>query len=415
MMPLPPLDFYSYECSPVVRIAALLLIGIALGVGGMLAFRSDASGRGTADGNLGTGFGSSAPRSGLLPRRSIAALGTLQPRGGVVQISSPLVGYQIKQVLVQDGQLVKTGELLVELDAAPAKAEHELALSQQAEAAERQQTEIELAKERVAAAQLAVQQATEGRQLELDAQQSRIEVAGARKKQAEKDLKRVEELHKLPEPLAAEQQVEQQRLMLDAAGAEENAAKAAFKRLEQSLTFQEQKTTAELRAAQQSLTLAEKGTGLESLKRRVELTNLKLQQTKVTAPAAGVVLGVQAHPGEVVAQQPLLQIANLDNLVCEAEVETGDVPYLQTNQKATVSCRAFQGTVLDGTVDRVGNQVTQTALRPLDPRQPVDRDVTKVVVLIDSNKAARLINLPGKDRRVALVGLQVEVVFPLTK
>jgi hypothetical protein len=126
-----------------------------------------------------------------------------------------------------------------------------------------------------------------------------------------------------------------------------------------------------------------------------------------------MVLGLLAHPGEVVAQQPLLQIADLDDLACIAEVDAGDVPYLQANQKAMVGCRAFQNSILDGTVDRVGTEITKATLRPLDPRQPVDRDVIKVVVLIDSKRAARLINASGKDRREALIGMQVEVTFPL--
>ena len=366
-----------------------------------------------ANGN--TAIEGTSSDSGSTPRRSIVALGTLQPRDGIIQISSPLVGYHVKQVLVQEGQSVKAGDALVELDDAPAKSEYAVAASQLTEAMERQQAEVDLAKQRVAAAELALQQATEGRQLELDAQKSRVSVAEARKKQAARDLERVDELSKLPEKLAADQQVEQQQLLLDAAAAEEEAGRAALKRLEQSLTFQEQTANAELRAAKQSLVLAEKGTGIESLRRRVEMSELKLKQTTITAPATGVILGVNSHPGEVVAQQPLLQVANLDNLVCDAEVDTGDVPYLQGNQKAMIRGRTFQGETLDGTVERVGNQVAPAGLRPLDPRQPVDRNVTKVVVLIDSKKAARLINLSGKDRRSALVGLQVEVVFPLAK
>lgn len=401
----------------VLKTFGIFLIGLALGIGGMVMLRfGSGSDSVTSDGEgFASDSGTAPAGSTLPPRHSIVALGTLEPRNGIVQISSALVGYQIKQVHVQDGQLVKAGAILIDLDASPAKAEHELAIARQAEAKEQQQTEIELAKQRVAAAELSVRQAAEGRGLELDAQKSKVSVAAARKKQAERDLERLADLQKLTEPLASEQQVEQQRLMLEAAGAEHEAAEAALKRLEQSLDFQEQTAAAELRAAQQSLAVAEKGTGLESLARQVEIAELKLQQTRITAPSAGMILSVQAHPGEVVPQQPLIQMANLDQLVCIAEVEAGDVPYLRPNQKAIVKCRAFQGATLDGTVDRVGNQVSQAGLRPLDPRQRVDRDVTRVVVLVDSKKAARLINSPGRDRRAALVGLQVEVAFPLTK
>jgi ABC exporter DevB family membrane fusion protein len=384
-----------------------LLLGLALGIVGTIAFRSDAS------------QGSSAPSSDAAKsgtaRRSISALGTLEPRDGIVQVGSALAGYQIKQVHVQDGQRVQAGDILIELDAAPAAAEHALAMAQHAEALERQQAEIEIAKQRVSAAELAVRQAKEGKELEYDAQKSRVSVSGARTKQAAKDLERMEELHKLPTPLTAKQQVEQQQLMLDAAKAEEAAAESALKRVEQSLQFQQQTAEAELRAAQQSLAMAEKGTGIESLKRRLDLTALKLAQTKITAPISGTVLGVQAHAGEVVVQQPLLQLADLENQICIAEVETADVSHLQPNQKAAITSRAFQDYVLEGTINRIANQNAKAVLRPLDPRQPVDRNVTKVIVELDPQQVAKLINLPGSDRRAALVGLQVNVEFPLAK
>src|SRR5262245_50879825 len=117
--------FPKDNSSTVLRIAAIFSIGLALGVGAMLLLRSDLGGDSNENAT------DTADSSGAEPaRRSIVALGTLEPRDGVVQIGSALTGYQIKQVLVQDGQLVKAGDLLIELDASPAKTEHELARSQ---------------------------------------------------------------------------------------------------------------------------------------------------------------------------------------------------------------------------------------------------------------------------------------------
>jgi multidrug resistance efflux pump len=294
-----------------MRILAIFVLGLIIGVGGALTFRqSEGGGRSAstdespADGDDGSEF--SPPASGLRERQAIVALGTLEPRDGIVQISSPLIGYHVKEVRARDGQLVKPGAVLVELDASSASAEHEFACSQLAEAIDRQQTEISLAKQRVASARLAVQQAAEGRELELAVQRSRIAVAEAKEKQATKDGARLEDLSKLPEPLASQQQVEGQRLLIEGAAAEREGAQVALRRLEQSLTFQQQTAEAELRAAEQSLTVAEKGTGVESLRRRVELAKLKLDETTILAPAGGVILGVAVHPGEVVSQQPLL-------------------------------------------------------------------------------------------------------------
>jgi multidrug resistance efflux pump len=282
-----------------------------------------------------------------------------------------------------------------------------------AESQEQQQAQIDLANERVASALLAVEHARNGRPLELEAQRSRIAVAAAKHKQAQADVEYFEKLRKLAEPLATEQQVEHQRLMLEAAAAEFEAAQVASKRLEQTLTFQQQTADAELHAARQSLAIAERGRGVESFKRRVALADLKRRQTRLTAPSAGVVLSVGVRPGELVAQLPLVELANLDHLICTAEVEAGDVPYLKNAQHATIECRAFRGSRLKGRIDRVANQVALATLRPLDPRKPVERDVANVIVTIDAQEAARLINTTHADHRAALVGLQVEVSFPM--
>ena len=208
-------------------------------------------------------------------------------------------------------------------------------------------------------------------------------------------------MRKLSEPLASQTQVDEQEVAAKAAAAECDAAKIALSRLRQTLAFQEQNANAELHAAEQSLALAEKGTGVESLKRRVELAELKLNQVTIAAPSNGMVLSVMAHPGEIVAQQPLLQLADLDHLVCVAEVDAGEVPALQYGQKATISCRAFHDSTLEGTLDHVGNQIAKATLRPLDPRKQVDRDVAKVVVQIDAKQAARIIDAAGKEETIA--------------
>jgi HlyD family secretion protein len=395
---------FSGRSNIVLRFVVILLIGALLG--GALTYQFAPSGETVA----------TVPAHGTDgARRAVIALGTIEPRDGVIQIGSPLLGLQIKQFHAQAGQLVKAGDLLLELDAASVEAELQLALSQQADAAQLKQTEVSLAEERVRAATLAVEQAEEGRPLELAAQTARVEVAAAKLEQSKKDIQRVENLQKLQSPLATEQQVEQQKLLSQVAATEHEAARVALKRLEQTLTFQQQTAAAELRAAKQSLELAEKGTGSEALARRVELAQLKRAQARIVAPSSGVILAIHAHPGEVVSQQPLLQMADLDHLICVAEVDAGDVPLLHPRHNARIGCRAFQDGTLQGELERVGNQLAAASLRPLDPRQPVDRNVSKVIVRIDAEEAARLVPSSDPGRRAALVGLQVEVEFPLAQ
>ena len=167
------------------RFLTIFLLGICAGVGGLFAYQAFFG----AEHPLAGGGRAPAPAAGpTLQRKSVVALGTIEPRDGIVQIGSPLTGCRIKHVRVQEGQLVKAGEVLVELDYAAIAVEHELAQAQLAEALEQQKSAVALAKERLATAQLAVKQASDGRQLELDGQQARISVAAAKTEEAQKGV-----------------------------------------------------------------------------------------------------------------------------------------------------------------------------------------------------------------------------------
>jgi hypothetical protein len=109
----------------------------------------------------------------------------------------------------------------------------------------------------------------------------------------------------------------------------------------------------------------------------------------------------------------LLQIADLSDMVCNAEVEVADVPLLQEHREAMITCRAFHGQKLVGSIERIRNLVGLAKLRPTDPRQPVDRSVTTVVIGIKAAEALQHLGGTSKDAATALLGLQVEVEISL--
>ena len=398
-----------------MRVAGVLLAGLVLGViVTLVAQRTfSRSGSNGQDGSRTKAVDGRSRPANPPTRRSIVALGTLEPREGPISIGSALAGYQIREIRVVEGQSINEGDLLIELDASVAEEELRIAEAQKKEAEERQKSEIDLAQHRLAAADLAVRQATDAQTYEVEAQQKQVEVAELKVKQAKSDLQRLQSLQRDTDPLVSAQQVEHQQVLLDIAVAELAAAKVALSRLTQSLEFQYQKATSEQQAAKQGLEIAQRGTGLAALDRRIELARLKLGQTKVVAPAAGTVISVLTHPGEVVVSQPLLQIANLNDLVCNAEVEVADVPLLHDKRKAVITGRAFRDKQLEGKIERVRNLVNAARLRPIDPRTNVDRSVTTVVIGIDANDARQSLGGTAKDASTALMGLQVEVEIPL--
>jgi HlyD family secretion protein len=341
----------------------------------------------------------------------VVAQGTLEPRNGPVLIGSALVGYQIRKVDVKEGQIVAKDQVLVELDPAVAEEEVRIAEAQKKDAKERQQSELEIAQQRLEAADLAVKQASDARQLETESQQKRIDIAELKVKQAESDLRRLKSLRTGPDPIVSVQQVEQQEVLKELAVAEHNAAKVGLTRLEQSLDFSLQKAKSEQKAATSALEIAKRGTALDSLTGQVALAKLKLDQTNVTAPLAGTVINVGVHRGEVVTTQPLLQVADLSDMLCIAEVDVSDVPLLKEGAEASIESRAFHGQKLKGTIERIGNIAGSATLRAIDPRQAVDRTVTHVMLRIDAREAIKAMGGDERSVGAALVGLQVVVTF----
>jgi HlyD family secretion protein len=357
--------------------------------------------------------------SALRPSK-ITALGTLEPRVGPILVGSPLAGTRITKILVEEGVTVAAGDPLVELDRSAIEKELEVAQKQRDDASQRQRSEMTLANQRIAAAENAVDQIKQTREPELEAQRGRYNLSEVKVAQAEKDLQRLKHLHEGPDPLASSQQLEQQQLLLDVSKSERDAQKVALQQLELNLKFQAQKADAELAAARESKAIAENKAAIELLDRRVALAQLKLDETIVKAPTKGTVIRLAAHAGELVATQPLVQLADLDDMVCSAEVDVADLNHLPLPTKegkggdarAIVTSRAFGGKTLSaGPILNVRNLVGSAMLRPVDPRKTVDRSVAIVTLAINGKDARELVGAGTPDAAVALVGLQVDVTF----
>jgi HlyD family secretion protein len=346
-------------------------------------------------------------------RHAIRALGTIEPRDGIIAVASPLIGYQIREVPIREGDQVAAGDLLFRLDAAQPQVELELALSQRKEAEQRQQGELRLADQRLRAAELAYEQALAGGDLELEAQRSRLSAVGIRHEQANRDLARLIELRQVRESLASEQQVEQQRVLAESVAAERHAAELSLQGLEQSLEFQRKTAEAELESARTAHELAGQTTGLETLNQQIELAKFRLDKTEVRAPIAGTVLSLTARPGELITQQPLCQIADLQSLICIAEIDAVDVPLLRDRHAARVYIPGVPGGAVDGELERIGSSVVESRLRPLDPRRPIDRHVARGIVSLKLEDSARIRELASSRTATAWIGLQVEVDFQL--
>src|SRR5262245_26134758 len=205
-----------------MRMLGLLLLGGVIGALAMWAYQGGNGERNPAPGGPANGA--------VADKRSVFAIGTLEPRGGPVLVTSPLVGTQIREVLVREGQIVEPGMALINLDTTVAEEELRIAHSQRTMALEKQQTDVALARQRAEASSLALEQARSAHQVEMESQQKHLDVSQAKLEQSDSDLRRLQTLQKGERPLGSAQQVEQQRTAVKLAKAEREAASAAVDR-----------------------------------------------------------------------------------------------------------------------------------------------------------------------------------------
>jgi membrane fusion protein, multidrug efflux system len=290
-------------------------------------------------------------------------------------IVSPKVGGIVQQVLVEDNQAVKAGQLLLTIDdrdyqaaVAAARAEVAGAVAQLANAratSERQQSVIEQASTQVEANQaeaaLAKQELERYQQL---AGQGAGSVQNAQQAQSRSDVNR-------------------------AHLAQHRAALAAAHKQTDILQAQQQAAEATLQRAQASLQRAE----------------LDLSHTQLLAPIDGIVgrravrVGALVNPGT-----SLLAVVPLTRSFIVANLQETQLAHVRQGQHASINVDAYPGVSLRGSVHSIApaTGVTFSAIAPENATGNFTRVVQRVPVKIALD--------PGQDSEHRLrVGMSADV------
>jgi HlyD family secretion protein len=300
-------------------------------------------------------------------RAEVHALGRVEPSGGLITVGSR-PGARILEIRVKPGDEVKAGQLLAVLEgndqakaqlalaeAQKAKVEHERATRKEKLQIERKQVDALHAARLAAATQ--IDQILKKKLLDPSNLGLGATLEGRDKVDAESKY--------------IELQVQSQKSGLDKKSLEIEADGLK-----------------EQRALEDKL-LEPTNPDFQLADRQVDLAKAGLAQTEIVAPAAGTILDVLAHAGEV-GSGPLLQMGDLSAMVVKAEVYQTDVGRIHAGDRATVS-------ILDknvgGKVSRVGSVVGRNQMMSLDPRALQDLRVVSVTIALDeAEPAARLIN-----------------------
>lgn len=102
---------------------------------------------------------------------------------------------------------------------------------------------------------------------------------------------------------------------------------------------------------------------------------------RIVAPIDGTVIGRMIDPGATVAAgTALIEIADLEHLRVEVEVDEFDIGRITTGMPATIGADAFGEATWSGAVEEVPNVVVPRRLRPQDPAHPTGSGVIDVKV-----------------------------------
>lgn len=313
-----------------------------------------------------------------------------------VKVIQPAITGVVRRILVQDGQRVSTGQLLMELDPTQAAADSDKARSSKVDAelaAERSRTLLQAQSSARAPVMAAVNGATATQQQEAQhfadglyrEYQDKLNSSQAEllKREAELDSTR-QEIAKLAAtaPLARQQANQYQSLAADKYVAQTDYLDKERTALEQEHELAAQQShaneltagIAEQRADIASTTSQFRSTQLDSLdKATQQLEQSRNDETKadtrqklmsLSAPVAGTVQQLAIHTvgGVATAAQALMEIVPDDAVEVEANIENKDIGFVRAGQVATVKIEAFPYTrygYLTGTVVSVSNDAVQ--------------------------------------------------------
>ena len=319
---------------------------------------------------------------------TIVAQGRLQPTKGILKLSVP-PGDLIESILVEPGTQVSQGTPLVVLQSARLKKlELELAQLKLAEAIAAHRASLREAQLAIETAELKLRSAEQMHtqahaSLELVSKQSQI------LQSLDEQVQRLEAIRSNPRLRGAVGQME-----LEAKRNQKINAQFEFDRSHLGAS-QAAQTAADLlhqaqsvvQSAQQSKAELEANPSYRSLEKQIELLETQLELCTLKAPSPGTILQVSANPGERAPNLPILELADLSQMSCIAEVHESDVGLVRLGQHAEFKSASLPRP-LRGKITRIDRVVGAPQIRSANPLARSDFRSIAVWIQIDSEDAA---------------------------
>ena len=331
----------------------------------------------------------------------VVAQGRLVPLGGTLNVAAA-PGDRIEHLLVQEGSKVVGGqtELAVVASGNLLEIQSRLATAQKKDAI----LEID---QKVSAAEIAERAA----KLQLSTAELKLKQIRDNKDQAiaERQIANAEiKLNRLKKlaasadtaKLVSNQEIADQQLALDQAKDQLRLGKEELARAEETAQLAFEAATANVESAAKTLAdavaaarAAKDDTG--SLAIAEELAAARFLASKIVAPRNGTVLKVFVKPGESIVNTPLLQIGDLSQMECVAEVYQLNLESVKLGQRVALKSQALNRE-LHGTVSKIGQLIGNATLPNPNPLALADKRTAEVRVMLDAadvEYAKKFINL----------------------
>jgi HlyD family secretion protein len=127
----------------------------------------------------------------------------------------------------------------------------------------------------------------------------------------------------------------------------------------------------------------------------VKQAEVNLDQAYVRSPQNGIVMDIHTRPGEVIANEGIVEIGQTQQMYAIAEVYQSDIQKIKVGQTANVTSEALPE-MLTGTVEQIDRKVQRQNVINTDPSENIDARVIEVRVRLDENSsqiAAQFTNL----------------------
>ncbi|MDJ0601350.1 MAG: ABC exporter membrane fusion protein [Crocosphaera sp.] len=384
--------------NPLVKKLPLLMIGLALILGGITVYRLRPVNKAQTEVTI-------QPMPEIT---TVTALGRLEPSGEIIQISvsSSAEGNRIEELLIKEGDELQKGQTIAILDsrdrlkAALNQAKEQVSVAQ----ANLAQVKAGAKTGEIKAQEAAIARIEAERSNDITAQTATVARIEAEVNNAQVEYQRYEQLYQEGAISASEK--DSKYLTLATAKEQLAEAKANLNRIKSAQEEQiaEAKATLDRIAEVRPVDVAVAEAEVREAQAAVKTAQADLDRAYIRSPQAGTVIKILTHPGEVVSSdEGIARIGQIDQMCAVAEVYESDIQKVTIGQPAIVTSSAISEK-LTGIVENIGLEIERQNVINTDPTANIDARIVEVEVKLDEESTKQVVGLTNLQ-----VNVQIDV------